>query len=273
MSKFAFDLKCPICNNHHLRIHSILVGANVRYEWECGWCGHVEGDYESHSEAKQDYERKYGGKLVMADLSKENTREDVLLSRELWVQKLLESIGEDPNREGLVRTPYRVAKMYDEVFGGYAVDPKKLLETTFKEDAGIEEIEEGQLNYNQGMVIVRDISFYSHCEHHMVPFFGKVHVGYIPGKKVVGLSKIARVVDAYARRLQIQERMTKQIADVINEVLEPQGVIVVIEAEHLCMKMRGVKNPCADTVTSAVRGAFQELPTRMEFLQLIRSSK
>ena len=193
--------------------------------------------------------------------------------REEAVEALLESVGEDVTREGLVETPHRVAKMYDEIFGGYKVDPEELLAKTFTEDAGIEEQKEGKLNYDQGMVIVRDIAFYSHCEHHMVPFFGKVHVGYIPGKKVVGLSKIARVVDAFARRLQIQERMTKQIADVIDKVLEPQGVIVVIEAEHLCMKMRGVKNPCADTVTSAVRGAFQELPTRMEFLQLMRREK
>lgn len=189
------------------------------------------------------------------------------------VEALLESVGEDIKREGLLETPARVAKMYGEIFGGYKIDPKALLEKTFKEDAGIENAQEGEINYNQGMVIVRDISFYSHCEHHMVPFFGKVHVGYIPGKKVVGLSKIARVVDAFARRLQIQERLTKQIADVINEVLEPQGVIVVVEAEHLCMKMRGIKNPCADTVTSAVRGIFKDMPTRMEFLQLIRREK
>ena len=188
------------------------------------------------------------------------------------VRKLLASTGEDVNREGLVETPHRVAKMYDEIFGGYDIDPKALLQKTFKEDAGIE-VADGKLNYQQGMVIVRDIAFYSHCEHHMVPFFGKMHVGYIPNKKVVGISKIARVVDAFARRLQIQERLTKQVADVIQEVLDPQGVIVVCEAEHLCMKMRGVKNPCADTVTSAVRGAFQELPTRMEFLQLIGRNK
>lgn len=189
------------------------------------------------------------------------------------VETLLESVGEDTKREGLLETPKRVAKMYSEIFGGYKIDPKVLLEKTFTEDAGIEDIKEGEVNYNQGMVIVRNISFYSHCEHHMVPFFGKVHVGYIPGKKVVGLSKIARVVDAFARRLQIQERLTKQIADVIDEVLEPQGVIVVVEAEHLCMKMRGIKNPCADTVTSAVRGIFKDMPTRMEFLQLIRREK
>lgn len=193
--------------------------------------------------------------------------------REEAVEALLESVGEDTKREGLVETPKRVAKMYDEIFGGYKVSPEELLAKTFEDDAGIEDAEEGKPNYNQGMVIVRDISFYSHCEHHMVPFFGKVHVGYIPGKKVVGLSKIARVVDAYARRLQIQERMTKQIADLIWKELEPQGVIVVVEAEHLCMKMRGVKNPCADTVTSAVRGIFQEMPTRQEFFQLMRRGK
>lgn len=196
-----------------------------------------------------------------------------MAARKDAVRTLLASVGEDTGREGLQETPHRVAKMYDEIFGGYSIDPKALLQKTFKEDAGIEESKEGELNYQQGMVIVRNISFYSHCEHHMVPFFGKVHVGYIPGTKVVGISKIARVVDAFARRLQIQERLTKQIADVIEEVLQPQGVIVVCEAEHLCMKMRGVKNPCADTVTSAVRGAFKELPTRMEFLQLIGRAK
>lgn len=191
--------------------------------------------------------------------------------REAAVRELLASTGEDVGREGLVDTPARVAKMYEEVFGGYKIDPHELLERTFAEDAGIEEADEdGVVNYLQGMVIVRDIKFYSHCEHHMVPFFGTVHVGYIPNKKVVGISKIARVVDAYARRLQIQERLTKQIADTIQEVLNPQGVMVVVEAEHLCMKMRGIKNPCADTVTSTVRGLFEQAPTRQEFLQLIR---
>lgn len=190
--------------------------------------------------------------------------------RETAVRELLASTGEDVNREGLVDTPARVAKMYEEVFGGYKIDPYELLERTFAEDAGIEEVKADGINYLQGMVIVRDIKFYSHCEHHMVPFFGTVHVGYIPNKKVVGISKIARVVDAYARRLQIQERLTKQIADTIQEVLNPQGVMVVVEAEHLCMKMRGIKNPCADTVTSTVRGLFEQAPTRQEFLQLIR---
>lgn len=189
------------------------------------------------------------------------------------VEALLASVGEDVTREGLVETPKRVAKMYEEIFGGYKINPAELLRKTFKEDAGLELSEEGALNYNQGMVIVRDIAFYSHCEHHMVPFFGKVHVGYVPGNKVVGLSKIARVVDAYARRLQIQERMTQQIAEVIQKELEPQGVIVIVEAEHLCMKMRGVKNPCADTVTTVARGVFESITARQEFLQLVRRER
>lgn len=186
------------------------------------------------------------------------------------VKTLLRSIGEDVNREGLLETPARVAKMYEEIFGGYAVDVSSLLTKTFAENVGIDEASKDKPNYHQGMVIVRDIQFWSHCEHHMVPFFGKAHVGYIPNKEVVGISKIARVVDAYARRLQIQERLTSQIADLLWNELKPQGVIVVMEAQHLCMKMRGVKNPCADTITSTVRGIFEEYPTRQEFLELIR---
>lgn len=206
---------------------------------------------------------------------KENQKNqsEVLKKREELIGELLASVGEDTQREGLLETPHRVAKMYNEIFGGYDIDPANFLKKVFEDDAGIEDFDESNPDYNQGMVIVRDIAFYSHCEHHMVPFFGKVHVGYIPGKKVVGLSKIARVVDAYARRLQIQERLTKQIADILWEELDPQGVIVVIEAEHLCMKMRGIKNPCADTVTSAVRGIFKEYPTRQEFFQLMRKGK
>lgn len=196
-------------------------------------------------------------------------RIDRLERRAQAIRQLLRSIGEDYCREGLLDTPKRVALMYEEVFSGYSIDPKEYLKTTFQDNVGIES-DNTVPDYNQGMVIVRDIAFYSHCEHHMVPFFGKVHIGYIPGKKVVGLSKLCRLVEGYAKRLQIQERLTKQIADAIVEVLEPQGVIVVIEAEHLCMKMRGVKNPCADTVTSAVRGVFVQSKVREEFLQLIR---
>lgn len=199
------------------------------------------------------------------------TEEQRVQAREDAVKQLLETVGEDWSREGLVETPKRVAKMYEEIFGGYSIDPKELLEKTFSEDAGIEGTND-QPNYQQGMVIVRDIKFYSHCEHHMVPFFGKAHIGYIPSNRVVGLSKLCRVVDAYARRLQIQERLTKQIADCIVDVLNPQGVMVVVEAEHLCMKMRGIKNPCADTVTSTVRGIFEKAEARSEFLQLIRRS-
>lgn len=180
------------------------------------------------------------------------------------IRNIIGYIGEDVAREGLRKTPERVRKSYDEVFGGYKYDPKTILSTTFSEDEVVED------KYQQGMVIVRDIQFYSHCEHHMVPFFGKAHVAYIPQKKVVGLSKIARLVDAYARRLQIQERLGKQIADAMMEVLEPLGVMVVIEAEHMCMKMRGIKNACADTVTSVVRGAFEKPEVRMEFLELLK---
>ena len=175
------------------------------------------------------------------------------------VTELLKYIGEDPTREGLVETPHRVIKMYDEIFGGYAQDPKEILGKTFAAED------------HKELVIVRDIEFYSHCEHHMVPFFGWAHIGYIPNGSVVGISKLARLVACFARRLQIQERMTTQVAETIEEVLAPQGVMVVIEATHMCMKMRGVKNPCADTVTSAVRGVFKHEPeARAEFLNLIK---
>lgn len=196
----------------------------------------------------------------------ENTRLD---ARMMAVNTLLQSIGENVFREGLLDTSKRVANMYDEIFGGYEIDPAPLLSATFAEDGAVDE----GPDYNQEMIIVRDINFYSHCEHHMVPFFGKVHVGYIPSTKVVGLSKICRVVDAYARRLQIQERLTKQIADLMFAELNPQGVIVVIEAEHLCMKMRGVKNPCADTVTSAIRGVFKDDAVRAEFYSLLNGRR
>lgn len=179
------------------------------------------------------------------------------------IRDMLQYIDPEPAREGLVNTPSRVARMYCEIFGGYNEDPKALLKTAFSESE----------DYGQ-LILVRDIQFYSHCEHHMVPFFGKAHVGYIPSKRgVIGLSKFARLVDVFARRLQIQERMTMQIANTIQEVAEPIGVMVVVEAEHLCMKMRGIKNPCADTVTSAMKGVFFDEPeARAEFLTLIRKA-
>ena len=180
------------------------------------------------------------------------------------VKMLLSTIQENVDREGLVETPYRVAKMYEEIFEGYSQDPEQILSKTFKEDDVVDN------TTDKGMVIVKDIEFFSHCEHHMVPFFGKVHIGYIPGKKVVGLSKLCRLVNCYAHRLQVQERLGQQIADSIMKYLEPEGVIVVIEAQHLCMKMRGVKNPSSDTVTSCIRGCFMNNETRQEFLNLIK---
>lgn len=175
------------------------------------------------------------------------------------VRLILEAIGEDPNREGLVDTPKRVAKMYEEVFSGIHDEPSKYLATVFGED-------------HEELVLVKDIAFYSMCEHHLVPFFGKAHIGYIPrGGKVTGLSKLARTVEAVARRPQLQERITKDVAEALVENLDPHGVIVVIEAEHMCMTMRGVKKPGAKTVTSAVRGVFAEDPAaRAEVLTLIK---
>lgn len=175
------------------------------------------------------------------------------------VRLILEGVGEDPTREGLLDTPCRVAKMYEEVFSGLVQDPAELFEKTFAED-------------HREMVLVKDIAFYSMCEHHLAPFFGMAHVAYIPGKdgRICGISKLARLVDVFARRPQVQERMTSQIADTLVAQLDPAGVIVVIEAEHLCMAMRGVKKPGSKTTTSAVRGAFERSQnTRSEALSLI----
>lgn len=182
---------------------------------------------------------------------------------EQGVRLILEGIGEDPTREGLLKTPSRVAKMYEEVFAGMAEDPSVHFETLFEED------------YEE-MVLVKDIPFNSMCEHHLVPFVGKAHVAYIPGEegRVCGLSKLARLVDAYAKRPQVQERLTKQVAETLMEQLHPQGVMVVLEAEHMCMTMRGVKKPGSCTVTSAVRGVFDiDSTTRAEALSLIFSGR
>ena len=175
------------------------------------------------------------------------------------VRMILEAIGEDPDREGLLDTPKRVAKMYEEVFSGINDEPSKYLATVFGEE-------------HEELVLVKDIGFYSMCEHHLVPFFGKAHIGYIPrGGKVTGLSKLARTVEAVARRPQLQERITKDVAEALVENLDPHGVIVVIEAEHMCMTMRGVRKPGSKTVTSAVRGIFAEdAAARAEVLTLIK---
>ena len=175
------------------------------------------------------------------------------------VREILEAIGEDPDRDGLQRTPLRIAEMYEEIFAGLHDDPAKHLTVTFEAD-------------HDEMVMVRDIAVTSLCEHHLVPFAGRAHVAYIPGEdgRITGLSKIARLVDGYARRPQVQERLTSQIADAMVERLEPQGALVVIEAEHLCMSMRGVRKPGAVTVTSAVRGSFRDsMSTRMEAMNLL----
>jgi GTP cyclohydrolase I len=177
---------------------------------------------------------------------------------ETAVAQILKSIGEDPAREGLQKTPARVSRMYAELLAGYRVDPEALVNGAIF-----------NVKYDE-MVIVRDIEFYSLCEHHMLPFIGRAHVAYIPDGKILGLSKIPRIVDMFARRLQIQERMTRQIADSLRDLLAPQGVAVVVEAMHLCSMMRGVKKHDARMTTSAMHGAFRaNLATREEFLQNI----
>ena len=178
---------------------------------------------------------------------------------EAAVRELLAAVGEDPDRDGLQRTPARVARMYEEIFSGIDLPPDDVLKTTFEAD-------------HDEMVLVKDIPFHSTCEHHLVPFFGSAHVAYIPNAdgRITGLSKLARLVDGYARRPQVQERITTQVADTLERVLEPRGVLVVLEAEHLCMSMRGVAKPGARTVTSAVRGLFRDdARTRAEAISFI----
>ncbi len=178
------------------------------------------------------------------------------------VEVLIRWAGDDPSREGLLGTPERVIKAYEGFFSGYDQDPVDLLQRTFEEVDGYDE-----------MVALRDIRFESHCEHHMVPIIGRAHVAYLPNKRVIGISKLARVVEAYARRLQIQEKMTAQIANTINDVLQPKGVAVVVEAAHQCMTTRGVHKPGVSMVTSSMLGRFRsDQATRREFLALIGTS-
>ena len=184
------------------------------------------------------------------------TREEA----EAAVRVLLRWAGDDPNREGLLDTPARVARAYEEFFSGYAVDPVALLERTFEEADGYDEI-----------VLLRDIRLESYCEHHVAPIIGRVHVGYLPGQRIVGISKLARVVEAYAKRLQIQEKLTAQIANTVSDVLQPRGTAVIIEAAHQCMTTRGVHKPGVTMVTSRMLGAFRDDPaTRRELLAMIR---
>lgn len=177
-------------------------------------------------------------------------------------RQILIGIGEDPEREGLLKTPQRVAKAYAELMDGYSKNPEKLINDAL---FGVD--------YDQ-MVVVNDIEFYSMCEHHMLPFFGHAHVAYLPNGKVIGLSKIPRIVDMFAHRLQVQERMTQQIAELINDQIHPQGVAVVVEAQHMCMTMRGVKKQEATMTTSAMLGVFRtRLETRLEFLNRISNNR
>jgi GTP cyclohydrolase I len=188
-----------------------------------------------------------------ADKRKENI--------EMAVRTILANVGEDPERQGLEGTPDRIARMYTEVLGGYDVDLKKLVNGALFDVA-----------YDE-MIVVKDIEFYSMCEHHMLPFYGRAHVAYIPSEKVIGLSKIPRIVEMFARRLQVQERMTRQIADTIEDILSPQGVAVVIEGNHMCSMMRGVKKQEASMVTSAMLGCFKKSDkTRNEFLSHLHGS-
>ena len=178
------------------------------------------------------------------------------------IEQLLHEIGEEPGRQGLLRTPGRVARSFEFLTQGYQLDPQKILN-----DAVFEE------SYNE-MLIVKDIDFYSLCEHHLLPFFGRAHVAYIPNGRIVGLSKIARLVEMYSRRLQVQERLTNEIARVIEKVLEPRGVGVIVEAQHLCMMMRGVQKQNSYAISSAMVGEFESDPkTRGEFMQLIHKSR
>lgn len=177
------------------------------------------------------------------------------------IRDIIEAIGEDPNREGLRETPKRIARMYEEIFSGLEEDPKTHLQVYFQEEK------------HEELVLVKDIPFYSTCEHHLVPFFGKAHVAYLPkGGRLTGLSKLARTVETIAKRPQLQERITAEVADAIMENLTPYGVVVVVEAEHMCMTMRGVKKPGSKTVTSVVRGIFKnDVAARAEVMSLINS--
>jgi len=191
------------------------------------------------------------------DAKKRPTQQDA----EAAVRTLIEWAGDDPNREGLLETPKRVAKAYRELFAGYEADPRDYLQRTFEEVGGYDEL-----------VVLRDIRVVSFCEHHMLPFLGKAHVGYLPSDRVVGISKLARVVNGFARRLQIQEKLTAEIAQAIQDILQPQGVGVVIVSEHSCMTMRGVNTPGSRLTTSKLLGVVRDDPrTREEFLELVRN--
>lgn len=194
----------------------------------------------------------------MADQPSNPQVDENSLEQQELIRSIIKLIGDDPDREGVLDTPKRVLKSYKEIFGGYFMDPKKILSTTFEHS-----------NYNQ-VVMCRNIEMFSTCEHHMIPFFGTVDIGYIPGDRVVGLSKLARLVEVFSRRLQIQEKLTEQIANAMEEALKPKGVMVVIRAKHMCMCARGIQKQHSDMVTSAIRGAFLKPEARAEFMGLLK---
>lgn len=182
------------------------------------------------------------------------------LVKEEYVRQIIRLIGDDPTRDGVLDTPKRVVKSWKEIFGGYEQDPVKILGTTFTKGT-----------YDQ-MIVCKDIEMFSTCEHHMIPFFGSVNIGYVPGERVVGLSKLARLVEIFSRRLQIQENLTEQIANTLSDVLKPKGVIVTVQAKHLCMCARGVEKQNSSMVTSAITGVFRDASVRQEFLMLVGKS-
>jgi GTP cyclohydrolase I len=213
---------------------------------------------KSTSAKARDGRDKQRDNPAIDDLKLLRTPEEIARAQE-HVRGILRYVGDDPDREGLLETPARVVRAFDEHFSGYAMDPGEYLAKTFEEVEGYDEL-----------VLVSDIEVFSHCEHHMVPFVGKAHVAYIPNGRVVGLSKIARVVDVYAKRLQVQEKLTKQIADAIQGHLEPQGVAVIMQCQHFCMCYRGVKKPGSWTTTSKLHGLFLiDAAARMELFTLI----
>ncbi len=197
--------------------------------------------------------------LSSAEVRRKPTREEA----EAAVRTLIRWAGDDPEREGLLDTPKRVAKAFEQFYAGYGQDPATVLSTVFEEVEGYGDI-----------VLVRDIDFHTHCEHHMVPFFGKAHIAYYPSKGVIGLSKLARLVEIYARRLQTQETMTAQIAEALDDALRPRGVAVMLEAEHMCMSMRGVQKIGASTITTQFTGVFKDEPAeQVRFLTLVRHGR
>jgi GTP cyclohydrolase I len=219
--------------------------------------GHHDGQQNGH----QNGHAMHGANVVGVKIGGQTVtdKESYDPAFEALIEQMLVRLGEDPTRDGLLRTPLRVAKALDDLTAGYRMDMAAVVNDAVFEDDG------------QEMVVVKDIEFYSLCEHHMLPFYGKVHIAYVPNGKIIGLSKLARIADVFARRLQVQERLTNQIADALVEILQPQGVAVMAEAAHFCMMMRGVQKQNSSTVTSAMRGVFkQDLDMRREFTHLVR---